>query len=138
MNKLKTWLFSGSILLFASCDFEAGGSNEIETEEILETGRWKLIESDKVFKNFQSGLKFSKDNQVFSIDSQGGYVASPHERIYTLSADTLRIIDYRYEPNFLYEKGTNILLIKELTEDKLILESIHPEPNAKLSFEKID
>lgn len=120
-----------------SCKDEVGSSSEKKADKILSSGEWRLVDSEHSFYRFQEGIKFSEDRQVFYIDSQGRTVAPLHEIIYSLSGDTLKIVDYKYEQRFLFSKGTDILIIEELTENEMILNAIHPEGPNKLIFENI-
>ncbi|WP_159038647.1 hypothetical protein [Brumimicrobium mesophilum] len=128
-------MFSG--LLFLSCSEQAGSFVERDREDILDDGNWILVESEMPFDRFQSGLKFSSDNQVFNVDSQGQVVVPMHERLYSISGDTLKFIDYRFEERFLFSRGTDIFLIEELTNDRLILNVIHPEGPNQLILESL-
>ena len=124
-------------VFMTSCKEEVDSSREQSREDNLNEGEWRIISTDKPFKRFQNGLKFSEDKQVFNIDSQGRIVSPHHERLYSLIGDTLKIIDYRYEERFLFSRGTDILIIEELTEDRMVLEVLHPEGPNKLIFEKL-
>lgn len=126
----------GSVLLM-SCKEQMNSSREQSVEDHLTNGEWRLISSDTEFRRFQDGLKFSADKQVFNIDSQGRIVSPSHERIYTISADTLKIVDYKYEEAFLFREGTDILIIEELTDDEMVLQVIHPQGPNKLYFENL-
>lgn len=101
-------------------------------------GNWKFIESEKPFKEFQAGLKFSEDKQVFDVDSQGQIVIPLHERIYSISSDTLKIIDARYVDRFLHERGTLIFIIKELNNERIVLNVVQPEGPNKLIFDNLN
>lgn len=125
-------------LVLISCKEEAGSSEENNVKDILNNGNWKLVESEKSFNGFQNGLKFSEDNQVFNFDSQGQIVVPMHERIYSISGDTLKFVDYRYEERFLMSKGTDIFLIEELTNQRLVLNVIFPKGPNKLILEKLN
>lgn len=124
-------------LFFISCKEQAGSSVERDVEGILNNGDWRLVASDKTFKRFQEGLKFSEDNQVFNIDSQGQVVVPMHERLYSISGDTLKFVDYRYEERFIFSRGTDIFLIEELTNKRMVLNVIHPDGPNKLILENL-
>jgi hypothetical protein len=123
-------------LFFISCKEEMGSSRHKDVEAILNDGNWRLVESEQPFTRFQEGLKFSEDNQVFMIDSQGQLVMPMHKRLYTVLEDTLKLVDYRYEDRFIYSRGTDILIIEELTADEMVLKAIHPNGPNKLIFHK--
>ena len=120
------------VLLLTSCKEQMDSSRNRDVEDILNDGNWKLVDTEKSFSRFQEGLKFSEDNQVFNIDSQGQIVVPMHERLYTVKGDTLIFVDYRYEDRFLFSRGTDILLIEELTDDRMVLNVVHPEGPNKL------
>ena len=130
------FLFIG--LFFTSCQEEVISTDEENIESKLLKGEWALIGSEKPFNRFQSGLKFSEDEQVFNIDSQG-HVVPPHaERIYKIYGDTLALIDYKYHERKRYEKGTDILLIKKLDDKEMVLKVIHPNAPNELIFKNIN
>lgn len=133
--KFLTFIIIG--LLFVSCKEGTDSSRDKDVFDILNDGSWRLVESEKPFKRFQNGLKFSEDNQVFMIDSQGQIVVPMHERLFTISGDTLKMVDYRYEDRFIFSRGTDILLIEELTSERLVLNAIHPEGPNKLILENL-
>lgn len=116
-----------SVLLLIGCqnEEEPGSSRE----DILENGKW-VVESISVpMERIKEGIKFSKDKQVFYIDSQGRVIPTYSEIVYELKEDTLRIVDFKYEPRFRYEKGTLVTIVKEMKENYIELEVIHPEEN---------
>jgi len=124
-------------IFLVSCKEEVDSSHDQSVEEHLNAGEWRLVSSEKPFIRFKNGLKFSVDKQVFIIDSQGQIVSPTHERIYTVIGDTLKIIDYRYEQQSLFSRGTDILIIEELTDDKMVLKAIHPLEANELIFENL-
>lgn len=128
-------VFLGLGLFLVSCGPNDDNSKE-KTKELLNQGQWELVSSEKKTTRFQSGLKFSEDKQVFYVDSQGHIIPPHHKNEYSVSGDTLKIVDYRYEPQIIYDQGTDILIIKELNEEKMVLEAIHPEGPNELVFEK--
>jgi hypothetical protein len=123
-------------LFFVSCNEQIDLSRDKDVEKILSDGDWRVVEAEKPFTRFQSGLKFSDNNQVFMIDSQGQAIIPMQERLYEISGDTLKIVDYRYEDRFIYSRGTEILLIEELSNKKMVLNVIHPAGPNKLTLEK--
>ncbi|PWH86050.1 hypothetical protein [Brumimicrobium oceani] len=125
-------------LTFSSCQEQVDSSSEKKIDEILTKGNWKLVNSEQPYKRFQSGLKFSEDKQVFDVDSQGQVVVLMHPRLYTISGDTLTLVDYRYEERFLYKRGTANFLIEELNEERIVLEVLAPEEPNKLIFENLN
>lgn len=108
------------------------GNEKTDKTKIIENlthGEWRIKDSEEPFLRFDSGLKFSSDKQVFFLDSQGHVIPPHHEHIFTVHGDTLKIVDYKYEPHLIFEEGTDVLLIKELTKEKLVLEALHPKKN---------
>ncbi|MFA5573830.1 MAG: hypothetical protein WC994_02115 [Brumimicrobium sp.] len=119
---------------FLSGCVERNGSTITKKDKLLD-GEWMLVSIDEKYPFIRNGLKFSEDNQVFHIDTQGHTVPAHNIEIYKVYGDTLEIIDYKYEPQFIQEKGTHIFLIKELNQDELVLECIYPSPN-RITFRK--
>jgi hypothetical protein len=104
--------------------------NELkETEDLLERGKWVVESIDVPLKTIKNGIVFSKDKQVFYVDSQGKLVPSLREIVYEVKQDTLRIVDFKYSLNKRFEKGTTIGVIRELNEETLTLDLHHPEKN---------
>jgi hypothetical protein len=101
---------------------------EPQIEDQLLNGEWRVQASEKPFEGFQKGMKFSKDRQVFFLDSQFKTIPTSNKIIYEVDGDTLKIVDYKYDSKFLYQRGTQIFTIKELSDDTLKLEMIHPKP----------
>lgn len=124
-------------VFMVSCKEQTDSSRDKSIEESLHQGEWRIVSADKPFIRFQEGLKFSEDKQVFNIDSQGQVVSPTHERLYSVIGDTLKIVDYKFEERFIYSRGTDLLIIEELTKDKMVLKAIHPEGPINLIFEKL-
>lgn len=124
--------------IFYSCDFQNLNSNTQSIEEFLMDKEWILVSSDEPTKRFQSGIKFSSDKQLFNIDSQGHIIPPQHEQIYSITKDTLVIVDYKYEPQFIYEKGTDILLVEKISENQIQLKILHPNGPNTLIFENLE
>ena len=134
---MRIFMFILVSVFIISCKEQVDSSREQGIEEILNEGEWRIESTEKPFLRFLEGLKFSEDKQVFNIDSQGRVVSSTHERLYSIIGDTLKIVDFKFEDRFLYARGTDILIIEELTEDKMVLEALHPEGPNKLIFKKL-
>lgn len=135
---MRFFLFIFIGIVFNSCNEKDVASNEQSVEMTLLNGEWRLVSSEKPFNRFQNGLKFSEDGQVFNIDTQGKVVPPHHERIFRIYGDTLSFVDYKYLEKARYVKGTDILIIKQLTEDKMILEVIHPGETNELIFKNVN
>ncbi|HLV41502.1 MAG TPA: hypothetical protein VKY37_04425 [Brumimicrobium sp.] len=134
---MRIFMFILVSVFILSCKEQVDSSRYQSVEENLSDGEWRIVSTDKSFNRFQKGLKFSPDRQVFNIDSQGRAIFSSHERIYSVTDDTLKIVDYKYEDQFLNTKGTDILIIKELTNKKMVLEALYPQGPVQLVLEKI-
>ena len=80
-------------------------------------------------ERMKKGVIFSKDKQVFYIDSQGKVIPTNQEIVYELKGDSLRIVDFNFESRFIEEKGTMISLINIIDDSKVELEVIFPEKN---------
>lgn len=115
-------------LFFAACT-DTGKSDKATIIENLTQGEWRIENSEEPFSRFDHGLKFSPDKQVFFLDSQGHVIPPHHEHIFTVSGDTLKIVDYKYEPHMIFQHGTDVLLIRELTKERMVLEALHPKEN---------
>ncbi|MBW7866705.1 MAG: hypothetical protein H3C31_00100 [Brumimicrobium sp.] len=125
-----------SFLFLFSCTNHSE-NKPIDKRQLLLQGEWRLVQSDKPFKIFRVGMKFSEDSHVFAIDSQGHTIPPTHEIEYSIQEDTLKIVDYKYDVNTIYEKGTIIFIIKEISQDKLVLEMLHPDTPNQLIFEDL-
>tara|TARA_B100000508_G_scaffold141026_1_gene145327 strand:- start:112671 stop:113081 length:411 start_codon:yes stop_codon:yes gene_type:complete len=122
-------LLTVGILFLASCGETPEISEEDQREDILENGKWVVESIEVPLERINRGIKFSKDKQVFYIDSQGRVIPTYSEIVYEIKGDTLRIVDFKYEQRFIHEKGTLVTLIKEISDDRVELEVIHPEKN---------
>lgn len=119
------------LLLFTliSCSEDDRNSDENQTEDLLEEGKWVLESIQTPIERLKYGVKFSRDKQIFYYDSQGRVVPTYKEIVYETKQDTLRIVDFKYEKQVIYEKGTMISLIKSIDDSRLELKVIHPEEN---------
>lgn len=124
------------VILFSIVSCEQSRSSDADkVEDLLENGKWVVESMDVPLKRVKSGIKFSQDKQVFYIDSQGRIIPTHKKSVYEVKGDTLRIVDFKYEPRFLFEKGTLIALIKHLDNESIELDILHPEEN-KLILKK--
>ncbi|MGM0479794.1 MAG: hypothetical protein ACQERC_11275 [Bacteroidota bacterium] len=119
------------ILLLLSACGEQINSEEGDTDrqDILIEDMWMLNATEKSQDLITNGIKFSKNKKIFYFDSQGRVIPTFHDIGYEIEEDTLRIVDFKYEQQFLFEKGTRIFLIESMNDDELILEMVHPEEN---------
>ena len=134
--KLLFFVFIGLIAI--SCQEEGGSYVDKDSKDILYEGNWRLVDSEEPFDQFQTGLKFSKDGQVFNIDSQGQVVIPMKERLFSIKEDTLKFVDYRYEERFLQSRGTLVFTIEELTKDRMVLNVVYPEGPNHLVLENLN
>ena len=111
-------------------------TNTVDSETLLE-GRWKIITIDDKKQQGVEGYQFAPNKQYFRIDSQGRIVPKLLERIWQINQDTLKLVDYNYEPDFIAKKGTFIYHIQKLTAEELILKQVNVEPNSLLVLEKV-
>lgn len=128
------------LLLFGivvfGCTEEKQISNVNTMDALLQDGSWELTGTKERSKRYRYGMHFSEDKQLFYLDSQGHIIPPHHEHIYTLSGDTMRVVDYKFEEKLIHDKGTDIFIIKKLNKDHLILEVLFPEANM-LELKKI-
>ncbi|MDX1653522.1 MAG: hypothetical protein R3277_13580 [Brumimicrobium sp.] len=122
---MRTYLFSIFFLLL-SCSGESPAVEQ-SAHQKLEKGKWIVVESHPQEKGFGYGIKFSPDKQYFHTDSKGQIIPTMREKVYSLSGDTLTMVDYKYEPRFRHTKGTQIFYVTELSDEKLSLKGIYPD-----------
>ena len=120
------------IFVLTSCET----TNTSDSETLLE-GRWKIITIDDKGQAGVEGYQFAPNKQYFRIDSQGRIVPKLMERIWEINQDTLKLVDYNYEPDFIEKKGTFIYHIQKLTAEELILKQINTQPNSVVILEKV-
>lgn len=131
MNQFKvTLFFSGIFLIFGCTD-----SSDANPEDVL-PGTWHVAKVNGNKVDLKEGITFSPNKQFFYIDSQGKSIPKLMEKIWNVSQDTLRLIDYNWEQKFLYEKGTKIFVIEALSSNELKLKMIHPHEDQKITYEK--
>ncbi len=117
------------VLLLGACGEVENTKENISRVDLLVDNMWMLNATENSQDLISYGVKFSKDKKVFYIDSQGRIIPTFHDIGYKIEQDTLRIVDFKYEQKYLFEKGTRIFLIKTLNKEELILKMIHPEEN---------
>jgi transcriptional regulator with PAS, ATPase and Fis domain len=115
--------------LCTSCSEEGSTQSKSSTEDLLEEGKWMIQSVETPTERMKKGVIFSKDKQVFYIDSQGKVIPTNQEIVYELKGDSLRIVDFNFESRFIEEKGTMISLINIIDDSKVELEVIFPEKN---------
>ena len=106
-------VFIGLIFSLFACE-----SNKANPEDLL-VGKWQLnlINGESIETN--EGLQFAPNKQFFRIDSQGKPIPKLMEKIWSINHDTLTLIDYNWEPEFIDKKGTKLFLINSLNEEIL-------------------
>lgn len=114
-------------VLFVACSTDESNSNMDNKIDLLIGDKWVVSVFEGKKNKLGEGVVFSKDKQLFNIDSQGRIIPTHHKQIFDLNNDTLRIIDYKYEEQFLDEKATLVFEIKELSNKLLRLHSIYPD-----------
>ncbi len=117
------------MLTLLSCTNESRVSDKDEMEVLLEEDKWVVESIEFPMERIRQGIKFSDDKQVFYIDSQGKVIPTYNEIVYELNEDTLKIVDFKFEPRFLFEKGTLISLIESANTERITLKVIHPKEN---------
>lgn len=120
------------IYVLTACETNKNAS----AAELIE-GRWKISTIDDKQQSGVEGYQFAPNKQYFRIDSQGRIVPKLMERIWEIRQDTLKLVDYNYEPDFIAKKGTFIYHIQKLTAEELILKQVNVEPNSLLVLEKV-
>lgn len=118
-----------TLLISFGCSEIVSTESKSSTENLLEEGKWIIESVETPVENMKNGIMFSKDKQVFYIDSQGKVIPTNREIVYELNEDTLRIVDFNFESRFIEEKGTQISLINIIDDSKVELEIIFPEKN---------
>lgn len=117
--------------LISSCNEKKSSSKE----ELVE-GQWKIIEIDGEEVNVLEGIHFAPNRQYFKVDSQGKMVPRLIEKIWSVDGDTLKMVDYNWEPEFIEENGTSIFIIQELTNEVMILEDVKNFKGQVIKYKK--
>lgn len=131
--KGKVVLVLSILFLIFAC---SAPEEEMTVEQQLQKGAWVLVEAENTPVNLLRGMIFSDHNHIISIDSQGHSIPPSHDINYSIYGDTLKIIDYKYIPQVIFEKGTFMFIIEDLTEDEMVLQLFHPEPKNRLVYKK--
>ncbi len=117
------------MLTLFNCTNDSTVSEKDEMEVLLEQDKWVIESIEFPMERIRQGIKFSDDKQVFYIDSQGKVIPTYNEIVYELNEDTLKIVDFKFEPRFLFDKGTLISLIESANTERITLKVIHPKEN---------
>lgn len=122
----------GILMIFVFSCNNISTTNDITISEKLVGGIWYVEFIKYPMKSIQSGLQFVSNKQVFNIDSQGRTIMSIHPNTFEISGDTLTLVDHRYNKAAIYEKGTEIFIINKLSENRLVLDMIHPQKDNQI------
>ncbi len=124
--------FLSSLLCFliSSCN-----SEDSKTYEELLEGRWKIIQHNEEEVITKEGIIFAPNHQYFNVDSQGKAIPRLIEKMWKINSDTLIMIDYNWEPEFVEKNGTQEFLIELLDENKLHLKALRVKE--EIIYEKI-
>ncbi len=135
---MRNYIFLLGLLFFANCGGGESNSNENKIVDYLTSGKWEVVEFDGKEKKFSRGIVFSKDKQFFNLDSQGRIIPTQNKKVFDLSNDTLRIIDYNIEPRFIEQRGTLVFSVKEFDESSMILKSLYPDSTSTYKLKNED
>lgn len=133
---MKNYIYLLSIFFFVSCSEAETKSKDDEMVDYLTSGKWSVVEFDGDKNNFKLGIVFSPDKQVFNLDSQGRVILTQHEKVFNLNNDTLQIVDFKYEPRYIEEKGTLVFKVNELDESNMVLKSIYPDSTSTYKLKR--
>ena len=111
-------------------------SSDRSTDEII-IGQWEVIEMNDEKIETKAGLQFAPNKQFFDVDSQGKIIPRLMEKIWTINSDTLKLVDFNWEPDFIEKKGTKVYLIKELNDEILHLELLNKQPLQTIVFKRL-
>lgn len=131
---MKNYFIILSIVFFANCSNVELESREDLKVDYLTTGKWSLVEFDGDENKFQRGIVFSKDKQFFNLDSQGRIIPKQREKVFELSSDTLKIVDFNFEQKFIHTRGTQLFKVRELNDEKFVIKSIYPDSMSTYKF----
>lgn len=108
---------------------------EITRNDMLE-GKWQITHKNGERVTTKEGLFFAPNKQYFEIDSQGKPIPRLMEKIWKLEGDTLQLIDFNWEPEFIDKKGTFYYFVEELTSDKMTLTLTRTKESKTVSYKK--
>lgn len=123
-------------MLLFSCSENEADSNGDNPVQYLTDGKWVVSKFDGKENIYSRGVVFSKDNQFFQLDSQGRIVPRHKKVIFELKNDTLKIIDYNYEPAYIEKKGMQVFLVENINEEELVLQGVYPDSTSNYKFRK--
>lgn len=123
--------FLAGIVIFSACN----SSNTLSKDETL-VGTWTLSAIDGEEVETKEGLQFSPNKQYFLVDSQGRSVPRLIEKIWQINADTLALIDYNWEPDFIEKNGTFVYHIEAIKEDYLRLRLMNKKEETVTEYKR--
>ena len=132
---LKIKLISLLLLIGSHIFIGCSGDSNLSKDTIL-LGAWRLEKVNEHKPKTKEGIIFSSNKQFFYSDSQGRSIPKLMEKIWAINGDTLQLIDYNWEQKLLYENGTKIFIIEELSSEELKLKMIHPHEDYCLIYKK--
>ena len=118
-------------LFFYSCS-----SNQEVTPEETIIGTWFLIKENDKKSDQKEGILFSKTKHFFRVDSQGRTVPRFNDKVWSIQNDSLIVIDYNWEPDFIDKKGTFIYHVDSLTQKTLQLTLLNKKKQTTLLYHK--
>lgn len=120
------------IILTFACEEQS----QTTKSDLLE-GKWKVTHINDEPIDTHEGLFFAPNKQCFDIDSQGKPIPRLMEKVWQIKEDTLKMIDFNFEPAFIYTKGTSYYLLDELNNDKMTLILIQRKKTNKINYKKV-
>jgi len=115
MKKVHAYLFLlTNVIFLSSCNSEEKNNSE---EIIL--GKWTISRINDEEINTHEGFRFAPNKQYFIIDSQGKIIPSMMEKVWSIHKDTLTLVDFNYEPQFIRTRGTQSFFIHEINDEIL-------------------
>lgn len=131
---MKKYFFVPFLLLFVSCSVDDSTSSENGRVDDLTNGKWLVSDFEGEENKFRRGIVFSKDRQFFHLDSQGRMIPRHRKIIFELKKDTLKIVDFNFEEKYIKQRGTQIFIVEDLGENKLILQGVFPDSTISYTF----
>ena len=123
------------LVLFFACE---GEQKSQRTKSDLIEGKWWVTHINEEPIESREGLYFAPNKQYFEIDSQGKSIPRHMEKVWQIKGDTLKMVDFNWEPKFIEKKGTFYYLLEELTSAKMTLILIKNEESKKINYNKIE
>lgn len=122
------------LVLFFACEGEQ--KSQLTKSDLLE-GKWRVTHINEEPVDSREGLYFAPNKQYFEFDSQGKPIPRLMEKVWQVKGDTLKLVDFNYEPMYIDKKGTFYYLFDELSEDKMTLILTNKKEPKKITYKKI-